>query len=235
MSISDNVRARMVAGSWIRKMFEEGIALMQKFGKDNVFDLSLGNPVMEPPIEFDRELRKLVENPLPGMHRYMENAGYPETRAAVAAQLSLETSIKFTLNDIITLGSIIEGEAMIDSEMPIISSVYHNRLRTGMLLQADPTIQYIIPDGPRRLLNKDLEIDSPYNTYRYAGLPPGPISNPSKKAVIAALRPADTKYFYFVANGDGSHTFSPNLRQHLRAKQKFDRLRRELYRKKQEK
>jgi len=82
-------------------MFEEGASLKQQYGEENVFDLTLGNPVMEPPAEFHRELRKLVENPLSGMHRYMENAGYAETRAAVAAQLSLETGVKFTMNDII--------------------------------------------------------------------------------------------------------------------------------------
>ena len=82
-------------------MFEEGIVLKQRYGDENVFDLSLGNPVMEPPVEFDQELRKLAEQPLSGMHRYMENAGYPETRAAVAAQLSLETGVKLTMKDII--------------------------------------------------------------------------------------------------------------------------------------
>ncbi|MFC1870455.1 pyridoxal phosphate-dependent aminotransferase [Chloroflexota bacterium] len=101
MSISDDVRKGMAEGSWIRRMFEEGAALKQRYGPENVFDLSLGNPIMEPPTEFKRELRKLAENPLPGMHRYMENAGYAETRAAVAAQLSLETGVKFTLNDVI--------------------------------------------------------------------------------------------------------------------------------------
>jgi len=101
VSISKKIREGMAEGSWIRRMFEEGIALKQRYGEENVFDLSLGNPVMEPPIEFHRELRRLAEAPLPGMHRYMENAGYPETRTAVAAQLSLETNIKFTMNDII--------------------------------------------------------------------------------------------------------------------------------------
>jgi len=91
----------MAQGSWIRKMFEEGASLKHQYGEENVFDLSLGNPVLEPPPEFHQELRRLVENPLPGMHRYMANAGYPETRAAVAAQLSLETGIKFTMNDVI--------------------------------------------------------------------------------------------------------------------------------------
>jgi len=91
----------MAEGSWIRRMFEDGVVLKQRYGAENVFDLSLGNPVMEPPAEFARELKRLVEHPLPGMHRYMENAGYTETRAAVAAQLSLETGIKLTMNDIV--------------------------------------------------------------------------------------------------------------------------------------
>lgn len=101
MSIAKRVRNGMAQGSWIRRMFEEGASLKQKYGEENVFDLSLGNPVMEPPAQFYQELRRLAENPLPGMHRYMANAGYAETRAAVAAQLSLETSIKFTMNDIV--------------------------------------------------------------------------------------------------------------------------------------
>ena len=91
----------MVEGSWIRKMFEEGAVLAQRYGAENVFDLSIGNPVMEPPLEFDRELKRLVGDPLPGMHRYMDNAGYPETRAVVAAQLSQETGIKFATGDIV--------------------------------------------------------------------------------------------------------------------------------------
>ena len=101
MSIAERVQKSMAQGSWVRKMCEEGASLKRQYGEENVFDLSLGNPVMEPPIEFHQELKRLAENPLPGMHRYMENAGYPETRAAVAVQLSLETSIKFTMNDII--------------------------------------------------------------------------------------------------------------------------------------
>lgn len=87
--------------SWIRRMFEEGVELKQRYGEENIFDLSLGNPVMEPPAEFFRELRKIAEHPTPGMHRYMSNAGYAETRAAVAKQLSVETDIKFSANDII--------------------------------------------------------------------------------------------------------------------------------------
>ncbi len=101
MSVSDKVRKSMEEGSWIRRMFEEGNALKKQYGTEHVFDLSLGNPEMEPPPQFNQELRKLAENPAPGMHRYMENVGYPETRAAVAAQLSFESGIRFTMNEIV--------------------------------------------------------------------------------------------------------------------------------------
>ena len=132
---------------------------------------------------------------------------------------------ELTLHEVVTLASIIEGEAVIDSERTVIAAVYLNRLKRGMLLQADPTIQYIVPGPPRRLLYRDLKIDSPYNTYRYPGLPPGPVNNPSLKSILAVLNPASVPYLYFVARGDGSHIFSRNLREHVIAKRKFNRVR----------
>lgn len=101
MSIADNVAKRMAAGSWIRRMFEEGTVLKKQYGEENVFDLSIGNPIMEPPPEFYTELKQFVERAKPGRHRYMENAGYAETRAAVAARLTSETGIRLTTNDIV--------------------------------------------------------------------------------------------------------------------------------------
>jgi UPF0755 protein len=115
---------------------------------------------------------------------------------------------------------------MVPEEAGLVSSVYHNRLKAGMLLQADPTIQYIIPDGPRRLLKDDLKIESPYNTYLHRGLPPGPICNPGLWAIVAALYPADTGYLYFVAKGDGWHAFNATEEGHWRDKRKFQRVRR---------
>ncbi len=91
----------MELGSWIRRMFEEGTAMKKKYGVENVFDLSLGNPIMEPPPEFKRAIKHLADNPFPGMHGYMENAGYPETRAAIAGQMSRETGITLTEKDVI--------------------------------------------------------------------------------------------------------------------------------------
>jgi aspartate aminotransferase len=101
VSVSARVKKGMEVGSWIRRMFEEGNAMKKKFGPENVYDLSLGNPVMEPPPEFKREIKRLADKPYEGMHGYMENAGYPETRAAVAAELSRETGLKLTERDII--------------------------------------------------------------------------------------------------------------------------------------
>ena len=101
MAVSRKIRGLLEQGSWIRRMFEEGIALKQLYGDENVFDLSLGNPIQEPPDEFFAELRRIADSPSPGMHRYMPNAGYPETRAAIAAQLSEETGLRFTFDELV--------------------------------------------------------------------------------------------------------------------------------------
>lgn len=121
----------------------------------------------------------------------------------------------------VTLASIVEGEARTDAERPVIAGVYLNRLRLGMPLQADPTIQYALQRsrGRRtaRVLYKDLEIDSPWNTYRYRGLPPGPINSPGLRSLRAVMEPAEVPYLYFVADGDGKHVFSRSYQEHLRA------------------
>ena len=136
------------------------------------------------------------------------------------------TEINLSENEVLTLASIIEGEAIFDSERPRISGVYHNRLKKRMRLQADPTIQYIIEDSPRRLLNKDLKIKSPYNTYLNYGLPPGPINNPGIESIKAALYPEDVDFLFFVARGDGYHTFTRTEKEHNKAKKEFQKIRR---------
>jgi UPF0755 protein len=136
----------------------------------------------------------------------------------------------YNIHQILTLASIVEGEAIFDDERATIAAVYINRLNKGMRLQADPTIQFIIEGPPRRLLFKDLEIDSPYNTYKYYGIPPGPINNPGIKSILATIFADDVNYLYFVARGDGRHTFSSTLREHNKAKLAFDKIRREVRR-----
>lgn len=123
----------------------------------------------------------------------------------------------WTVNKVLTLASIIEKEAKLDEEKPLISAVYHNRLRIGMPLQADPTAIYGIKRFRDGVTKKDLLNKTPYNTYIIKGLPPGPIASPSLSSIKAALNPAKVPYLYFVAKGDGSHEFSSTYDKHLSA------------------
>lgn len=120
-------------------------------------------------------------------------------------------------HDAMTMASIVEKEARKAEERPIISAVYWNRVKRGMRLQADPTVQYALPAHTERVLYKDLEVDSPYNTYKNAGLPPGPIASPGEAAMAAAVAPANVPYLYFVAHPDGHHEFRTTFAEHERA------------------
>ncbi|PCI55382.1 MAG: aminodeoxychorismate lyase [Alphaproteobacteria bacterium] len=142
-----------------------------------------------------------------------------EAWAARSPDLPLKTK-----EEALILASIIEKETAIGLEHRKVSGVFINRLRKGMLLQTDPTVIYALTKGKpknegkgplgRRLLLKDLKVDSPYNTYRYAGLPPGPITNPGRAAIEAALNPEEHRYIYFVADGSGGHAFARTLSEH---------------------
>jgi len=130
------------------------------------------------------------------------------------------------IHQTVTLASIVETEAQLDSERPTIASVYFNRIRKGMLLQADPTVIYAMKlagSWNGNIRKDDLRIESPYNTYVSAGLPPGPIASPGLASLKAAAAPAETDYFYFVSRNDGSHVFSRTLAEHNRAVQTFQR------------
>ncbi len=122
-------------------------------------------------------------------------------------------------HEVVTIASMIEREAAVASERELISSVIYNRLRIGMRLEIDATIEYILPGNRFRLRSSDLEIDSPYNSYRNKGLPPGPIANPGLASLEAAAAPADSEYIFYVLTGkDGSHTFATNEKDFLEAK-----------------
>ena len=126
--------------------------------------------------------------------------------------------IGFSLNEIIILASIIEKEAKFSEEKNKVSSVFYNRLEKGMKLQSCATIQYIL-ETPKEILDEnDLKIDSPYNTYLYKGLPPGPICNPGLDSIMAALEPEEEDYLYFVLGENGKHIFSKTYQEHLRNK-----------------
>jgi len=125
--------------------------------------------------------------------------------------------LKVNRNDLVTMASIVEREARLPEERPVIAAVYYNRLRRGMLLQADPTIQYALGHHVGRVLYKDLEIASPYNTYIHKGLPPGPVASPGVASLAAAANPANVPYLYFVASKDGHHEFRMTLEEHTSA------------------
>lgn len=122
-----------------------------------------------------------------------------------------------SIHEIITMASLIEREAQVDSERPLVASVFYNRINSNEYpyLQSCATVEYILEERKAILSNEDTQIDNPYNTYKYKGLPPGPIASPGQKSIYAALYPAQTNYYFFVANGDGTHTFSENYGQHL--------------------
>ena len=126
-------------------------------------------------------------------------------------------ALSLSRHEVVTLASIVEREAKVGSERPTIAGVYLNRLRKKMLLQADPTVQYARGKHTPRLLLKDLEVDSPYNTYKYVGLPPGPIASPGGASLVATLYPADVPFLYFVAAPDGHHEFRKTLAEHQAA------------------
>jgi UPF0755 protein len=127
-----------------------------------------------------------------------------------------------TLHQAVIMASMVEAEAQVDSERVLVASVFYNRLRARRPLESCASIEYILPRRKKtRLTYADLEIKSPYNTYRRIGLPPGPICNPGRMSLEAAVFPAKTEYLYFVAIGDGGHVFSKSLREHINAKNRI--------------
>ena len=182
----------------------------------------------------DSTLRERLDVPTPTIEGYL----FPDTYTfadGTSARAAVETMVRrfeqvwdpawnerlqamaMTRHDIVTLASIVEKEAKLPQERPVIAAVYLNRLRTGMRLQADPTVQYARGTHAARLYYKDLRVDSPYNTYEHAGLPPGPIASPGKASIVASLFPAAVAYRYFVAHPDGHHEFNVDYRSHERA------------------
>jgi UPF0755 protein len=150
------------------------------------------------------------------MVRTYQQAWTPEMRARA-------DSLGMSERAVVTLASIIEAEARVWGERDTISAVYHNRLRRGMRLQADPTVQYALGQRQARLLYAHIDdvADHPYNTYSHAGLPPGPIASPSRGAIEAALDPADVDFLFFVARPDGTHIFTRTYAEHNAARRQL--------------
>ncbi len=130
-------------------------------------------------------------------------------------------AMQFTFHEIVTLASLIEKETGLGKERTLISSVFHNRLIKKMRLQTDPTVIYAMADFDGNIRKKDLSIDSPYNTYKHFGLPPGPIASPGLESIQAAMNPEESAFLYFVSRKNGSHQFSTNYKDHTRAVRKY--------------
>jgi UPF0755 protein len=189
----------------------------------------------------DSALRRELDVPTPTLEGYIFPATYTfaagtSARTAVASMARefqrrwqpawtarLDT-LGMTRHQVVTLASIVEKEARVPDERPLIAAVYCNRLRAGMLLQADPTVQYARGEHVERVLYSHLATESPYNTYRNPGLPPGPIASPGTASLEAALYPADVRYLFFVARPDGRHEFRNTFAEHTRARQEVRRL-----------
>jgi UPF0755 protein len=182
----------------------------------------------------DSAWRARLDVPAPTLEGYLFPATYtfPEgtsAREAVAAMVArfeaawrpewdqALTDRALSRHEVMTMAAIVEKEARKAEERPVIAAVYWNRLRQGMRLQADPTVQYALPRHVGRVLYRDLAVDSRYNTYRNDGLPPGPIASPGAASIAAALAPANVPYLFFVARPDGGHEFRTTYREHQQA------------------
>lgn len=184
-----------------------------------------------------KALSEIKDFPYPTPNGNFEGYLYPETY-----YLSVVTSEKEVVNGMLKqflkkfppseypdkekfykeliMASIVDREAQKEDEKPIIASVFYNRLKKGMKLGSDATVNYLYGYTKRKMYYKDLKIDSPYNTYMYKGLPPAPISNPDYKSMMAAMNPAKTDYLFFVATGEGRHTFTKTYKEHLEVQKK---------------
>jgi UPF0755 protein len=188
---------------------------------------------IEPISSIDQGAKNLEGYLFPETYSFPKGISAKEATEAMVAEFksvfdeTLESkarALQMTIRKIVILASLIEKESSIPEEKKLVSAVFHNRLRLGMKLDCDPSIIYILKQEGRyegRLRKKDMSLDSPYNTYVYAGLPPGPICNPGREALQAALFPAPENYLYFVAKNDGSHYFSRTLAEHRNAVRRY--------------
>ncbi|MHC1736635.1 MAG: endolytic transglycosylase MltG [Ignavibacteriaceae bacterium] len=168
---------------------------------------------------------------LPGKYHFFEKSTAAEVIQKMHGRLTAlltdsltrrANELGYSVHQILTLASIVEGETNYKPEMPAIAGVYINRLKRGMKLQADPTVQYLQTNGwKKRLKHSDLRVDSPYNTYQVFGLPPGPINNPGREAILAVLFHEEHNYIFFVADGSGGHKFSTSFGEHQRLAREY--------------
>jgi UPF0755 protein len=217
----------------------EGLTLVETaelLGERGLADPSAIRAAFEeesPVADLDPEARNLEGYLYPTTYRFPRSVAPEELARTLAGQFkrvfdekqrAQAAKLGLTARQVVTLASVIEKETGLAEERPLIASVFSNRLRIGMPLQSDPTIIYALELAGRfdgNLRRTDLELDSPYNTYRYPGLPPGPIASPGEASIRAVLQPAETSFLYFVSRNDGSHHFSSSYSEHLSAVREY--------------
>lgn len=199
----------------------------QGFGSEEEFQVPFSQT--ETVSSWDKEAKNLEGYLFPETYRFPKGTSSEKIIAAMVSQFKKvfndehqkrAKEIGLTNKEVVILASLVEKETSIPEEKKLVSAVFHNRLKRGMKLDCDPTIIYALKQEGRfkdRLRTKDLKYDTPYNTYLYPGLPPGPICNPGRESLQAALFPSDENYLYFVSKNDGSHNFSRTFKEHQRA------------------
>jgi UPF0755 protein len=230
------VVARLAAGDVFKRpvTFREGLTIVEM--SELVEQSGLGSAEEFRAAAQSGSLRPAAAPDAPSLEGYLFPDTYALPRRTVAADLvkamlsgfdrAFDASLRaeaeqlgLTTNQVVTLASLIEKETARADERPIVSAVYHNRLKKGMALQCDPTVIYALMLAGKwngNIRKVDLALNSPYNTYRYPGLPPGPIASAGRASLEAAVRPADVPYLYFVSKNDGSHVFATTLAEHNR-------------------
>jgi peptidoglycan lytic transglycosylase G len=223
----------------VRVTFPEGLTIAEMA---NIFQMhGFGSAADFLEASKDASLIRALDPSARNLEGYLFPETYPLSRHADAAHVVRLMVEQFThaftpelqqaaqsrglsVRQVVTLASLVEKETARPDERPIVAAVYENRMRIGMLLQCDPTVIYALSQLGRysgNLHHDDLSVDSPYNTYRRAGLPPGPIAAPGKASLEAAVHPADSPFLYFVSRNDGSHEFAQTLEEHDRNVQKY--------------
>ena len=223
---NDGIKITIPEGSTSREIVS--ILVGKNLGNEESYENLISNPE-----EFYDKFKFLKEEDItslegflyPSTYYFDENSSEKEVLSAMLNQfdkvytdklIDRQKELKMTTEQVINLASIVEKEAVLDEDRPIIASVFYNRLKIGMPLQSDATIQYIFKERKKIVTYKDLEIDSPYNSYKNKGLPPTPIASPGIESIQATLYPEKTEYLYFVAKMDGGNNYSTNYEDHLK-------------------
>ncbi|WP_434796929.1 endolytic transglycosylase MltG [Terrisporobacter vanillatitrophus] len=223
---NDGIKITVPEGSTSFEIMD--ILAKNKLGEKNVYEELINNPK-----EFKEKFKFLDDEKIKSLEGFLYPSTYyfneKQSEKEVLEHMLETFDSKYTdklqkrqnelnksLYEVINLSSIVEKEAVLDEDRPIIASVFYNRIKINMPLQSDATIQYIFKERKKSITYNDLKIDSPYNTYKVEGLPPTPIANPGIKSIEAVLYPANTEYLYFVATIEGGNTYSKTYEEHVK-------------------